>query len=145
MSQTTEFLTHGEQQEIVNAIASAEKNTSGEIRVHIENHTEKPPLERAQEVFHLLGMDATAARNGVLFYVGVHDHTFAIIGDEEIDKVVEADFWDCTKDVVIEHFKTGAFKEGLIAGILRAGERLKQYFPYADDDKDELSNEISKS
>lgn len=145
MSATTEFLTPEEQQEVVNAIAEAEKNTSGEIRVHIEDHTEKPPLERAQEVFHLLGMDKTSARNGVLFYVGVHDHTFAIIGDEGIDKVVEADFWDCTKDVVIGHFKSGAFKEGLVSGILRAGERLKKYFPYADDDKDELPNEISRS
>ncbi|MGV3461209.1 MAG: TPM domain-containing protein [Flavobacterium sp.] len=145
MSATKDFLAPEEQQEIVNAIAKAEKNTSGEIRVHIEDHTEKPPLERAQEVFHILGMDATAARNGVLFYVGVHDHTFAIIGDEGIDKAVEADFWDCTKDAVISQFKEKRFKDGLVDGILRAGERLKQYFPFADDDKDELPNEISRS
>lgn len=145
MSATTEFLTQGDEQEIVNAIATAEKNTSGEIRVHIEDHTEKPPLERAQEVFHVLGMDATAARNGVLFYVGVSDHTFAIIGDEGIDKAVETDFWDCTKDVIISHFREGRFKDGLVEGILRAGDRLKQYFPYSAEDKDELPNEISRS
>lgn len=145
MSVTDDFLTPEEEKEIVNAIVSAEKNTSGEIRVHIENHTEKPPLERAQEVFHQLGMDATTTRNGVLFYVGVNDHSFAVIGDEGIDKVVEDDFWDCTKDIVISHFKEKRFKDGLVAGILRAGERLKQYFPYTSDDEDELSNEISKS
>jgi uncharacterized membrane protein len=145
MSITDNFLTHEEEQEIVNAIVTAEKNTSGEIRIHIEKHSDKPPLERAQEVFHLLGMDATIARNGVLFYVGVEDHTFAIIGDEGIDKAVEDDFWDCTKDIVIARFKENRFKDGLVEGILRAGDRLKQYFPYADDDKDELSNEISKS
>lgn len=145
MSVTEDFLTPEEEKEIVNAIGLAEKNTSGEIRVHIENHSEKPPLERAQEVFSQLGMDATAARNGVLFYVGVDDHTFAIIGDEGIDKAVENDFWDCTKDVVISHFKEKRYKAGLVEGILRAGDRLKQYFPYAEDDKDELSNEISKS
>jgi uncharacterized membrane protein len=145
MSAATDFLSREEEQEIVNAIGSAEKNTSGEIRVHIENTSEKPPLERAQEVFHLLGMDATGARNGVLFYVGVKDRTFAIIGDEGIDKVVENDFWDCTKDVVISHFKGKRFKDGLVEGILKAGERLKQYFPYAEDDKDELSNEISRN
>lgn len=146
MPGTSDFLTREEEQEIVAAIAAAEKSTSGEIRVHIENHTEKPPLERAQEVFHLLGMDATIARNGVLFYVGVHDHTFAIIGDEGIDKAVENDFWECTKDLVITHFKEKRFKDGLVEGILRAGERLQQYFPYEDKgDENELSNEISRS
>lgn len=145
MSATENFLTHKEEHEIITAIATAEKNTSGEIRVHIEKHSEKPPLERAQEVFHMLGMDATQSRNGVLFYVGVNDHTFAIIGDEGIDKVVEDDFWDCTKDIVIARFKEKRFKDGLVEGILRAGERLKQYFPYGNDDKDELSNEISRS
>ncbi len=145
MSVTEDFLTPKEEKEIVNAIGLAEKNTSGEIRVHIENHSEKPPLERAQEVFSQLGMDGTVARNGVLFYVGVSDHTFAIIGDEGIDKAVENDFWDCTKDVVISHFKEKRYKQGLVEGILRAGDRLKQYFPFTADDKDELSNEISKS
>ena len=144
MSAATEFLTPEEEQRIVDAITAAEKNTSGEIRVHIENHSEKPPLERAQEVFHILGMDATAQRNGVLSYVGVSDHTFAIIGDEGIDKAVEDDFWDCTKDLIIEHFKNKRFKQGLVEGILRAGERLKHYFPFESDDTNELSNEISK-
>ena len=145
MSVTEDFLTSEEEKEIVNAIVRAEKNTSGEIRVHIEKHSEKPPLERAQEVFSQLGMDATVARNGVLFYVGVDDHTFAILGDEGIDKAVEDDFWDCTKDIIISHFKEKRFRQGLVEGILRAGDRLKQYFPYAADDKDELSNEISRS
>ncbi len=144
MAATEEFLTKEQEMAIIDAISQAEKNTSGEIRVHIEKHSEKPPLERAQEVFFLLGMDKTQARNGVLFYVGVLDHTFAIIGDEGIDKAVEPDFWDCTKDIVISHFKNQQFQEGLVAGILRAGERLQHYFPFQDDDKDELTNEISK-
>lgn len=144
MSKVEDFLTPEEESEIVKAISQAEKNTSGEIRVHIENHTEKPPLERAQEVFNFLGMDTTLMRNGVLFYVGVTDHTFAIIGDEGIHKVVEEDFWDCTKDTVISHFKDKKYKDGLVAGILRAGERLQQYFPFESDDTNELSNEISK-
>jgi len=141
---TEDFLTQQEEQEIIKAISQAEKNTSGEIRVHIENHTEKPPLERAQEVFHILEMNNTTHRNGVLFYVGVSDHTFAIIGDEGINKVVENDFWDCTKDTVIDLFKEKRFKEGLVAGILKAGERLQKFFPFENDDTNELSNEISR-
>lgn len=144
MSEINNFLTADDEKAIVEAIQQAEKNTSGEIRVHIENTSEKPPLERAQEVFSVLGMEATTARNGVLFYVGVKDHTFAIIGDEGIDKAVENDFWDCTRDIVIGHFKENRFKQGLIEGVLRAGERLKSYFPYADNDKNELPDTISK-
>lgn len=145
MPKAADFFTPQQEQAIVNAIQQAEKNTSGEIRVHIENHSEKPPLERAQEVFFELEMQNTAARNGVLFYIGTDDHTFAIIGDEGIDKVVESDFWDCTRDVVIDNFKKGLFADGLAQGIVRAGERLQQYFPYEDKgDTNELPDTISK-
>ena len=144
MSKTEDFLTAEDEQEIVTAITIAEKNTSGEIRVHIENSSKKPPLERAKEVFLTLGMDKTDARNGVLFYIGVSDKSFAIIGDEGIDKKVEADFWNMTKDTVISHFKNQKYKDGLVAGILSAGERLKTFFPYQENDSNELSNEISR-
>ena len=145
MSKTEDFLSKAEEQEIVLAIVEAEKNTSGEIRVHIEEHTEKSPLERAQEVFFELKMDETQDRNGVLFYICVSDKKFAILGDKGINEAVESDFWDCTKDTVIANFKEGNFKKGLVEGILRAGERLKKYFPFQSDDTNELSNEISRS
>ncbi len=146
MSKTEDFLTKAEEQEIVQAIVEAEKNTSGEIRVHIEENNTKPPVERAQEVFHILKMDETELKNGVLFYICMQTKSFAIIGDQGIDKLVEDDFWDCTKDLVISHFKKGEFKLGLINGILRAGERLKKYFPYNhENDTNELSNEISRN
>ncbi|MDN3708288.1 TPM domain-containing protein [Myroides ceti] len=144
MSLTEEFLSAAEEKEIIDAIIKAESKTSGEIRVHIEEHSDLEVLKRASEVFFELEMNLTNARNGVLFYIGVSDHSFAIIGDEGINNVVPADFWECTKDTVISHFKNRQFKEGLIAGILRAGEQLKQYFPYLEGDKDELPNEISR-
>lgn len=144
MSETEDFLTQEEEQEIVQAIAEAEKNTSGEIRVHLEEHSDKEPLVRAQEVFFALKMQETKARNGVLIYIGVHDKHLAIIGDEGINNVVENDFWNCTKDVIIANFKEKQFKKGLVEGVLRAGEQLKKYFPYQSDDTNELSNEISK-
>lgn len=144
MSQTEDFLTKAEEQEIVQAIVEAENNTSGEIRVHLEEHSDKDPLVRAQEVFFSLNMQETKARNGVLIYVGVKDKHLAIIGDEGINKVVENDFWDCTKDVIITNFKEANYKKGLIEGVLRAGEQLKKHFPYQSDDTNELPNEISR-
>jgi len=145
MSKTEDFLSKTDEQEIVQAIVEAEKNTSGEIRVHIEEHSEKSPLDRAQEVFFELNMNETQDQNGVLFYICVSDKKFAIIGDKGINDVVESDFWDGTKDTVIANFKEGNFKKGLVEGILKAGQQLKHYFPYQSDDTNELSNEISRN
>ena len=139
------FFTKEEQQKIVAAIKEAELNTSGEIRVHIENHCKEEALERAAEVFYDLKMNHTAARNGILFYLAVKDRKFAIIGDEGINKEVEHDFWNDIKDEMIYNFKENKFAEGLIAGILKCGDKLKEYFPYQNDDINELSDEISFS
>jgi len=145
MSQVEDFLTTAEEQEIVEAIRVAEKETSGEIRVHIEKTTSGDAFDRALEVFHLLKMDNTKLQNGVLIYVAVDDHNFVICGDKGINDVVANDFWDCTKDAMMAQFKQGNFKQGLINGIKNAGDQLQKYFPWEEGDSDELSNEISRS
>jgi len=144
MSKVEDFLTKEEEQAIVEAIRVAEKNTSGEIRVHIEKTTSIDAYERAMEVFHELKMDATQLKNGVLIYVAVKDKNFVICGDKGINNLVPTDFWDTTKDVMASHFKNGNFKQGLVDGITKAGEQLQKYFPFEADDTNELSNEISK-
>lgn len=144
MSKVEDFLTTDEEQEIVNAILDSEKNTSGEIRVHIEPSSQLDHYVRAQEVFHLLKMDNTRESNGVLIYVAVEDKKFVICGDKGIDDVVPDDFWNSTKDVIQNSFKEGKFKEGIIKGILMAGEELKAHFPWKPNDTNELSNEVSK-
>nr|WP_294922334.1 TPM domain-containing protein [uncultured Flavobacterium sp.] len=144
MSKVEEFLSKEDEQAIVEAIRMAEKNTSGEIRVHIEKTTSKVPFDRALEVFYELKMNETQLQNGVLFYFAVEDHGFAICGDKGINDVVAPDFWDCTKDKMTEQFKLGNFKQGIVDGILNAGEQLKKNFPWSEDDTNELSNEISK-
>jgi len=144
MSKVEDFLSKEEEQEIVKAIHIAEKNTSGEIRVHIEKTTSLEPYDRAKEVFHELRMDATELKNGVLIYLAVEDKSFAICGDKGINDIVGHDFWDCTRDVMVAQFKQHQFKKGLVDGILRAGEQLKKHFPWQEGDTNELSNEISK-
>ena len=144
MSKVEDFLTKEEEQAIVEAIRMAEKETSGEIRVHIEKTTSIDAFDRALEVFHLLEMNKTALKNGVLIYVAVKDRTFVICGDQGINEAVTKDFWETTKEIMVGHFKNGDFKQGLIDGITKAGNELKKYFPYKEDDTNELSNEISK-
>jgi uncharacterized membrane protein len=140
---TEKLLTPAEELEVVEAIRLAEKETSGEIRVHIEKTNPLPAIDRAREVFELLKMHETALKNGVLIYIASEDKAFAILGDKGIDDVVADDFWDSTRLVMETHFKNGNFKQGLIDGINKAGTELQRYFPCADDDTDELSNEIS--
>lgn len=144
MAKVEEFLTKKEEQEIIAAIRIAEKNTSGEIRVHVEATSNKDPYERALEVFILLKMNNTKDENAVLIYVAVDDKKFVIYGDKGINKVVPKDFWNSTKDVMQNHFKKGDFKQGLVDGILKAGKELQVHFPWQIDDENELSNEISK-
>lgn len=144
MSKVEDFLTKEEELAIVEAIRMAENATSGEIRVHLEKTTSMEPFDRAMEVFHDLNMDATALKNGVLIYVAVKDKAFIICGDKGINDVVPNDFWDCTKDIMMAQFKSGNFKQGLIEGIARAGEQLQKYFPFQENDNNELSNEISR-
>jgi uncharacterized membrane protein len=128
---------------IVTAIQKAEMQTSGEIRVHIDQKCASDPVKRAVQVFEKLGMHKTDLRNGVLIYVSFSDRKLAIIGDQGIDSVVPADFWLSTKEKMIHHFKENRFSDGIIAAITEAGEQLKRFFPYMENDENELSNEIS--
>ena len=129
--------------QIANAIRVAEMNTSGEIRLHIEKYCKVNVLDRATYVFEKLEMHKTQLRNGVLFYLAVEDHKFAILGDAGINQKVTVDFWEKTKELVLSKFKMGNITEGLTNGILMAGEQLKEHFPYLTEDKNELTNDIS--
>ncbi len=144
MPKVDDFLTKEQEQTLIDAIKIAEKNTSGEIRVHIEKGSDKTPLDRALEVFYELKMHETAQRNGVLIYVAVESKQFAIIGDEGIHNKVTDTFWQSAKDIVLSHFAKKEFAKGLELAILEVGNKLKTYFPYQSDDVNELSDEISK-
>ncbi len=137
------FFTAEQQTSIVSAIAEAEKNTSGEIRVHLENKCSADVLDRAAQVFAKLHMHKTKERNGVLFYLATEDHKFAILGDAGVNAKTGPDFWDTIKAGMAEDFSKGNFTEGLVNGIIKAGEQLKVHFPYQSDDVNELPNEIS--
>ncbi len=135
--------TDEEQQRIQKAVADAEKNTSGEIRVCIEKTCSDEPLNRAAKYFAQLEMHKTKLRNGVLIYVATVDRKFAIIGDAGINQVVPDDFWDSTKEEMLSQFKYGNLVEGIVTGVAKAGEQLKQYFPHQAGDTNELSDDIA--
>lgn len=139
----SELFTPEQKAAMVSAIQEAEKNTSGEIRVHIERHTSKAVLDRATQVFAQLKMHKTALRNGVLIYIALEDHQLAILGDAGINTKVSDDFWDHIKNQMVKQFKAGQICEGICEAVVTAGQQLKTYFPYSTADVNELPDEIS--
>lgn len=139
-----QIFTKESQAKIVGAITAAELQTSGEIRVHIEAKcATENVLDRAVDVFYTLGMDKTNLKNGVLIYLAHKSGQFAIIGDKGINECVPSNFWDEIKHQMREDFVKGEFVKGLCSAIISAGDALKKYFPYQEDDINEQPNEIS--
>lgn len=143
MPSAQSLFTTEEKDRIKSAILKAELDTSGEVRVHIENNCKNDVLDRAAYLFKKLDMHQTEHRNGVLFYLAVKDRKFAIIGDEGINQHVEENFWEEVKQILSEQFKKQDFVSGLEQGIEKAGQKLKKHFPYHSNDINELSDEIS--
>ena len=133
-----------DRQRIQQAIADAERLTSGEIRVHIESSYTGDILDRSAYIFKKLSMHKTELRNGVLFYLAIKKRNFAVIADVGINAQVPEGTWVEVKSLMEDFFRKDNFTEGWVQGILKAGTLLKTYFPYdAKTDKNELSDEIS--
>ncbi len=137
------FFTKKEKAQILAAIQEAEKNTSGEIRVHLDYKARGPVYGHAQKVFQRIGMTKTAQRNGVLIYLATRDKKFAVLGDVGINEKVPEGFWNDVVGIMQSHFKQDKFAEGISEAALRIGEKLKAYFPHQANDKNELADGIS--
>jgi len=143
--QQKELLSKLDQQRIVDAIARAEKKTSGEIRVHIQPKVKGGDVRKAAErTFERLGMTKTAERNGVLLFISSEDNRFAILGDSGINDKEPAGFWDEIAAKLTIRFMGGEFTDGIVEAIENAGRELAVFFPRQKDDVNELSNEISR-
>jgi uncharacterized membrane protein len=142
----SEFLQQLDQKRIVDAIAQAERVTSGEIRVHIQPKATSGAIrDVAERTFERLGMTKTQQRNGVLLFIASEESQFVILGDKGIDERVPAGFWDEIAAHLTSRFKKGEFTEGVVDAITAAGQHLAKFFPRQTGDVDELSNEIDVS
>jgi uncharacterized membrane protein len=138
-----EFLEKLDQQRVVAAIQQAESETSGEIRVHVQPKATGGELRYvAERTFERLGMTKTALRNGVLLFIATEEQRFTILGDRGIDEKVPAGFWDEIAAKLTIRFQNGEFTDGIVEAITAAGHQLRQYFPRAAGDVNELSDAI---
>ncbi|MFY9518594.1 MAG: TPM domain-containing protein [Schleiferiaceae bacterium] len=134
-----------DEQRIVAAIEAAELVTSGEVRVHLNDTCSGDPLRDAQKQFQKLGMHRTAERNGILFFLALESHKFAVVGDSGIHAKVGQSFWEGIRDQMVPELKEGRWIEALELGIAEAGRALAEHFPHqGSSDRDELSNEVSR-
>jgi uncharacterized membrane protein len=132
-----------EEKDIQDAIAEAERPTTGEIRIRVDKYCKGDPALKASNLFHHLGMDQTKTRNGVLIYVSIKDHKFYIIGDDKVDQAVGQDFWDAVAERMKASFKSGKIAQGICIGIEEVGHKLAELFPANGDSDNQLPNTIS--
>jgi len=137
------YLSEEQEQHVIDAIAEAENRTSGEIRVHLEQHCDREPLVRAARIFHELGMDQTQQQNGVLIYIATEDHQVAVYAGKGIHEQVEDGFWEDIVHLMTEHFKNDEFEKGIADAVRMVGQKLEELFPYQKGDVNELTDEIS--
>jgi uncharacterized membrane protein len=138
------LLSASDKQLLVQAIQTAEKTTSGEIRVFVESHLNKvDALTRAQQIFIKNKLHQTEQRNGVLLYVALEDKKLAVFGDQGIHEKVGDAYWNQQVQIMLSHFKSENYVTGLTEVILAIGEALTSHFPYdRSNDVNELSDEI---
>lgn len=137
------FFTDEEQQQIVAAIRAAEKRTSGEIRLFIESKCSYvDALDRAAEIFFGLKMEHTEDRNGVLLYIAVKDKQLAIFGDKGIHEKVGTEFWNKEVRKILSEFSKQHYADGLVTIVTEIGEALVHHFPYENEDRNELPDDI---
>lgn len=137
------LLTEEQEQSVVEAISRAEKVTSAEIRVHIEENCKKDPIERARKVFHKLKMDRTERKNGVLIYVATDDRKLAVFGGKGIYEKVGHQFWDDVVEQLSTRYVNGQYEKGLVEAVETVADKLEEIYPYEQGVVNELSNQIS--
>jgi len=132
-----------DKEKILQSIAAAEQQTSGEIRVSVSPFFWGNVRKVADKAFGRLGMQATSERNGILFFIVPARRKFAVIGDRGIHEKVGQEFWEKLVAAMAEDFKRGDFSAGLQKGIAQAGRSLAEHFPYqGEKDVNELSDDI---
>jgi uncharacterized membrane protein len=134
----TKFFDDIEEKRIMAAIREAELASSGEIRVYVESKCPNTVEKRTVQVFKKLKMYRTRERNGVLIYLAMESHKFAIFGDEGIHKKMGFSFWTAEAANLKAFLTEGRVVDGVCQIAKDIGQVLKTHFPHQPDDVNEL-------
>ena len=141
---TKEFVDALDEKAIAEAIAEAEKRTSGEIRVFVSESLVEDPVKEAEKQFVTLGMTNTKRRNGVLIYFAPKSQKFAVVGDSGVHARCGQNFWQHITEEMTPLLKAGKFTDAILVAVRDIGGVLAREFPWEAGDKDELPNQIAR-
>ena len=137
-----EFIGKLDEARIVGAIARAERESSGEIRVWISEKKRADALEAAKERFAKLGMEKTKRRNAVLLYFAPACRQFALWGDTALHEKCGEAFWKIIVDGMTPFLKRGEYTEAVEYAVKEVGHVLAKHFPREPGDINELPDSV---
>lgn len=141
------YISSEELDAIKNHIAEIEKFTSGEIRLCFQLRRawidrKLTTRDLAMKEFYKLGMEKTKDKTGVLLFILFKERKFEVVADEGINDKISQERWNKITNHLIDEFKAGHFKDGIIKALDEIKDTLMKEFPRKSDDADELSNDI---
>jgi uncharacterized membrane protein len=140
---TKAFFSQLDHDRMVAAIVTAEKQTSGEIRVYVSHRKVNEVRHAALHHFQKLGMHRTKHRNAVLIFVAPESQNFFVAGDEAVHAKCGEAFWEQVAAKMQEQFRQARFTDGIVHGIQLAGKLLAEHFPRDRADRNELPDSIA--
>lgn len=130
------------------AIAAGEKSHRGELRFVVEAAMplaalwrDQPPRARAVDLFSTLRVWDTEENSGILIYVQLVEHRVEILADRGIAARVPQAEWDAICRTMEQCFRAGAWRQGALQAVTRAGELLAAHFPPKSDNPNELPDQ----
>jgi uncharacterized membrane protein len=130
--------------QVEKAIEEAELLTSAEFKLHIEEMCKEDLLDRAAFVFSELELHKTEKRNAVLLYVSTNDRKVSILADAGAKVHLSEQFLSETLSTLINDFKQNQYAQGIGNCFLSIASALKSFFPYQENDINEISNKVSR-
>ena len=109
------------------AIDQAQAGTTGRIGVRVIADRTPDALETARAHFAQARLHEHEHRNAVVFLVAPRSRRFAVYGDRAIHERVGDAFWSQLVEGMTAYFKDDRPTEGLLYGIARVGEQLREH------------------
>jgi uncharacterized membrane protein len=114
---------------IIAAIARAERETTGEIRICVSHVHHDDVLAGAKHRFFKLKMNRAPDRNGVLIYFSPRAQQFAVFGDAGAHEKCGDEFWKNIVAQITPRLKKGELTEAVVEAIESIGKMLARHFP----------------
>ena len=139
------MFSEAEEQRVVRAIANAERDNRGEVRVHVERRCpdKNDPVERAYELYRELGLRRTRDDTGVLLYIASRSKRAAVYGGAGIYGQAQDGFWQSVTDAVATGYREQKPVDGICQALHQIGELLREHAAGEDEAGDEVPNAIT--